>query len=131
MTNSTTEADNRQETARKAIAAILAERASAAKQGKVDSAATELERLDPETERKFVENDDIRTDTALKKIYAYWFIGILIGQLLLMNGIFAGVGMQYLKFDEYALHLYMGGTLAEVFGIVLVITKYLFSKKTK
>lgn len=69
-------------------------------------------------------------DTALKKLYAYWFIAILLGQLALMNLVFIGVGFGWLKFQEYALHLYMGGTLAEVFGVVFVITKYLFNRRT-
>ncbi len=46
-----------------------------------------------------------------------------------MNIVFICVGANYLNYEDYALHLYMGGTLAEVFGIVLVITKYLFAKK--
>ena len=74
--------------------------------------------------------DDRKTDTKLKKIYAYWFIGILIGQLLLMNAVFAAVGLKWLEFaDPSHLNLFMGGTLSEVFGVVLVITRYLFSRK--
>lgn len=80
-------------------------------------------------ERKRAETDDLRTDTRLRKHYARWFIGILIGQLVLMNVIFVCVGVGVLKFTDYALHLYMGGTLAEVFGIVYVITRYLFPKR--
>lgn len=74
--------------------------------------------------------NDQQTDTALKKLYAYWFIGILIGQLLIMNLIFIAVGLTMLNFIEPThLNLFMGGTLAEVFGVVYVITRYLFSKK--
>lgn len=87
----------------------------------------ELEKLDPLTEAKV---HDQKTDTGLKKLYAYWFIGILIGQLLIMNGIFIATGRSWLHFqDPTHLNLFMGGTLAEVFGVVLVITRYLFSKK--
>lgn len=75
---------------------------------------------------------DRATDTGLKKLYATWFIGILIGQLAVMNLVFVAVGLGVLKFEhESYLNLFMGGTLAEVFGVVLVITKYLFSRRIK
>ncbi len=61
--------------------------------------------------------------------YASWFIGILIGQLLLMNVTFFCVGLGFLAFSQWSLNLYMGGTLAEVFGVILIITKNLFPKK--
>ena len=89
--------------------------------------ATQITQLDPLTAAKV---DDTKTDTKLKKLYAYWFIGILIGQLLVMNLVFIAVGLSWLNFIEPThLSLFMGGTLAEVFGVVYVITRYLFSKK--
>ena len=88
-----------------------------------------IDSLDPDTVRKHVDNADRASDITLKKLYAKWFIAILIGQLVLMNLVFFGVGAEKLHFADYALHLYMGGTMAEVFGIVLVITKYLFPKR--
>ncbi len=89
--------------------------------------ASELENLDKE--KRLAEIDDRKTDTALKKRYAIYFIWILVVQLIVMNVVFVAVGLEKLKFQEPSLNLYMGGTLAEVFGVVLVITKYLFSKK--
>lgn len=86
--------------------------------------ARKLENLDDEHKRAVT--NDLKTDTNLKKIYATWFIGILIGQLLIMNAIFVAVGYGCLTFESGVLKLYMGGTLAEVFGIVIVITRYLF-----
>ena len=89
--------------------------------------ATELKSLDPLTQAKV---DDQVVDTELKKRYANWFILILIGQLVSMNIIFIATGLDYLHFqDPTHLNLFMGGTLAEVFGVVFVITRYLFSKK--
>jgi len=89
--------------------------------------ANELKKLDPLTEARV---DDQRTDTKLKKLYAKWFIIILAAQLLAMNVIFVFVGLDRLQFKEPThLNLFMGGTLAEVFGVVFVITRYLFSKK--
>lgn len=75
------------------------------------------------------EDKDKESDRELKRNYAYWFIGILIAQLIIMNTVFIIVGLGYLKFEEHVLELYMGGTLAEVFGVIVVITKNLFPKK--
>lgn len=69
---------------------------------------------------------DSEQDRGLKKKYAHWFIGILIVQLFIMNLVFICVGFGWLNFSSWSLNLYTGGTLAEVFGIVLVITKNLF-----
>ena len=45
-----------------------------------------------------------------------------------MNGIFVLIGAKLLHFSDFVINLFMGGTLAEVFGIVLVMARYLFSK---
>ncbi|CAM4406963.1 hypothetical protein [Pseudoalteromonas ostreae] len=73
--------------------------------------------------------EDFKADRELKKFYANWFIKILIAQLVVMNLLFFCVGFQCLAFDEWSLNLYMGGTLAEVFGVIFVITKNLFPTK--
>lgn len=73
--------------------------------------------------------EDARSDRELKKSYAKWFIWILVAQLLIMNFAFYGVGFGWLKYEKWTLDLYMGGTLAEVFGVILVITKNLFPLK--
>ncbi|MBO9490351.1 hypothetical protein J7384_08260 [Endozoicomonas sp. G2_1] len=74
--------------------------------------------------------EDSKADRELKKSYARWFVYILIGQLIVMNIAFFCVGFGWLSFDEWSLNLYMGGTLAEVFGVILVITKNLFPTKS-
>lgn len=96
--------------------------------------SSNVPRLDPELQaevnHKTAITEDKKADTVLKKLYARWFIGILIGQLLIMSAVFVAVGLGRLYYeDESALRLYMGGTLTEVFGVVFVITRYLFSKK--
>ena len=73
--------------------------------------------------------NDQETDTELKKVYAYRFIWILIGQLVVLNLVFIAIGLGYLKYSDFVINLFLGGTLLEVFGVVLVITKYLFSRK--
>lgn len=78
------------------------------------------------------EADDISQDKSLhrklKERYGNWFIWILIIQISVMNIIFICVGVGILKFLHWNLELYIGGTLAEVFGVILVITKHLFPK---
>lgn len=44
-----------------------------------------------------------------------------------MNGVFIADGAGKLEFEDLTLQLYMGGTLTEVFGLVLVVTKYLLN----
>lgn len=46
-----------------------------------------------------------------------------------MNLAFTAVGLKWMGFERYELELYLAGTLAEVFGIVLVITKNLFPQR--
>ena len=84
---------------------------------------SDSKKVDPLTEQKI---EDSKNDRALKKRYANWFIGILIGQLVIMNFAFVAVGFKWMGFARYELELYLAGTLAEVFGIVLIITKNLF-----
>ncbi|MDR3429993.1 hypothetical protein [Silvimonas sp.] len=74
------------------------------------------------------QTSDLIAETALKRFYAKWSMIGLAAQLLVMNLVFIGVGVQCLQFSDYILHLYMAGTLAECFGVVFVITRYLFSK---
>jgi hypothetical protein len=89
-------------------------------------ASPSLESLDPITRANV---DDKIADTKLKKIYAVSMIVILSAQLLAMNLIFLSVGMGFLKYESTNyLQIFMMGTLAEVFGAVLVITRYLFYK---
>ena len=88
--------------------------------------AIEREELDPITK---AEVKDKETDTDLKRVYAYGMIGILGAQLLIMNIVFVAVGCGWIKYEDSSyLKIFMGGTLAEVFGVILVITRYLFSK---
>jgi hypothetical protein len=75
--------------------------------------------------RKQDEKDRI-TDRMLKIIYGVCFIGILTLELIAMNAVFILTGLGKLKFSQWSLELYMGGTIAQVFGVVSVITKHLF-----
>ncbi|EAW1173078.1 hypothetical protein S922_15905 [Salmonella enterica subsp. enterica] len=85
--------------------------------------------LDPDSQRKHLNNKDFEEEIKLKKFYGFWFLVILACKLLIMNGVFILDGLKWVAFDPLTLQLYMGGTLTEVFGLVLVVTKYLFKRK--
>ncbi|EPK7771231.1 hypothetical protein QFL30_003564 [Klebsiella oxytoca] len=90
---------------------------------------TQVAGLDPEERRKKLNNRDFKAEIKLKKSYGKWFLIILAVQLAVMNLVFIFDGLKWLDFEPLTLQLYMGGTLTEVFGLVLVVTKYLFKKK--
>lgn len=83
---------------------------------------------DPEIAQKHIENENLKTDIQLKKTYACQFKWILIVQLAVMNVIFICIGIGWLTFSDLTIQLYLGGTLTEVFGIVFIMCRYLFSK---
>lgn len=80
-------------------------------------------------ERKRLSNLEFEEEIDLKRNYGKWFLFILGAQLLLMNMVFIANGFNWLYFKDSTLQIYMAGTLTEVFGLVLVVTKYLFKKK--
>lgn len=83
----------------------------------------EARRVDPLTSEKV---EDSRLDRKLRGQYAYWMIGILIGQLLLLNVVFILSGSNVLSYSDLTIQIFMGATLAEIFGVIVVITRYLF-----
>ncbi|NUL36624.1 hypothetical protein [Kosakonia sacchari] len=93
----------------------------------VAPAARQVSALD--AERRILDNKDFEAEINLKKAYGKWFLIILAMQLLIMNAVFIADGAGKLSFEDLTLQLYMGGTLTEVFGLVLVVTKYLFKRK--
>lgn len=97
----------------------------------IETSLSNASKSHPINSLEYQKVQNIESDRELKKLYAYWFIGILISQLLIMNSIFIGVGMGWFVFTDHVLKLYMGGTLLEVFGVVVVITKNLFPKINK
>lgn len=86
--------------------------------------ASQIERLS---------NEDVldrQVDRRLRQRWATIFVWILTIQLLVMNGVFIFVGLNFLQYQQkWVLELYLAGTLTEVFGIVLVITRNLFPEK--
>ena len=73
--------------------------------------------------------EDRKSDRRLKSLYAFSILFILACQLVVMNIVFWRTGLGKLSFEKWTLDLYMTGTLAEVFGVVIVITRHLFPNR--
>lgn len=74
---------------------------------------------------------DHQQDIALKKKYAYWLLGAVIGQLVLANGVFiayawAGKGW---NLEAVVINVWLGATLVQVIGVVTIVTRYLFPRR--
>jgi hypothetical protein len=65
---------------------------------------------------------DMGRDSDLKSTFSNYFLWALAFQLLVMNLVFVAVGVGCIEYEPSHLHLYMAGTLAEVFGVIFVIT---------
>jgi hypothetical protein len=74
---------------------------------------------------------DYKQDIDLKAVYARWLRWMLIGQLAFADLVFfiyawAGVGWNV---PTAAINVWLGATLIEVVGIVLVVVRYLFPRR--
>ncbi|MGB3615802.1 MAG: hypothetical protein WBA10_18545 [Elainellaceae cyanobacterium] len=73
--------------------------------------------------------EDRRSDRQLRQRYATWFMWILVSQLLVMNAVFILLGLGKLEYrNRWIVEIYIGATVVEVFGVVIVITRGLFPK---
>lgn len=88
-----------------------------------DEAAKRVE-LDSQAISTFCEV--IKEDTKIKKIYSIILIMMLGIELIVVNGVFILMGLKLLEYNEITLNIFIGGTLAEILGLVLIIVKYLF-----
>lgn len=68
-----------------------------------------------------------QNDNELKKKYSKILIGILILQLIVMNLIFILKGFSILNFADTTFNLFITATIAEVFTLVTIIVRYLFT----
>lgn len=66
----------------------------------------------------------------LRKRYAKWFFKLLVVQLIVMN-VFFIIVIAFVVHDEWALRIYLGGTLLQVFAVVRLIVKNLFPDSPK
>lgn len=72
------------------------------------------------------DRSDRQADRNLRTSYANRWFKVLVVQLLVMNVVFISVGFGKLHFSEWAINVYVTGTLAQVFLVVRDIVKYLF-----
>ena len=66
-------------------------------------------------------------DNNLKEKYSRLLIRILVLQLLIMNVIFVCRGLNLLEFNDTTFNIFITATIAEVFSLVTIIVKYLFT----
>lgn len=68
-----------------------------------------------------------KNDNELKKKYSKILVAILLTQLLIMNIIFILHGANVLVFSDTTFNIFVTATIAEVFTLVTIIVKYLFT----
>ena len=68
-------------------------------------------------------------DNKLKKTYSLILVIILGIELVVMNVIFILKGANVLNFSDTTFNLFITATIAEVFTLVTIIVKYLFTDK--
>ena len=68
-----------------------------------------------------------KNDNQLKEKYAEKLIKILVSQLVGMNIIFILRGINVLTFSDTTFNIFIAATIAEVFSLVTIIVKYLFT----
>jgi hypothetical protein len=91
--------------------------------------AVELSAL-PRT-NDYLERLDREQDIKLKRRYARVLLWLLAGQLAVADGVFiayAQVGAHW-RLSATVIDVWLGATLIEVVGIVLVVTRYLFPRR--
>lgn len=71
-------------------------------------------------------SDSINKDINLKEKYALVLVAMLGIQLVALDGIFIASGLGFLNFSDLSFNIFITGTLGEIFGLVVVIVKYLF-----
>jgi hypothetical protein len=92
--------------------------------------ATEIYSL-PGRTNDYLDQIDRQQDIDLKGRYAKWLLFLLAAQLLIADGVFfvyAQVGAHW-KLSASVIDVWLGSTLVEVVGIVLVVTRYLFPRR--
>lgn len=72
-------------------------------------------------------SNKVKKEIELKDTYAVYLIWILIGQLILLNLWFVLKGRGIIMFADSTFNIFITAGIAEVFVLVRVIVKYLFS----
>jgi hypothetical protein len=77
---------------------------------------------------KQIDRDERQSIIFLRKMYAWGLLILLGGQLLFMNVILILTGLNLVHIAPSTMQFYLTGTLGEIFGVVTVASKFLFSK---
>lgn len=70
-------------------------------------------------------------DVKLKGFYAYFLPAVMVGQLAAADAgffLYAHFGRSW-DIEASIMHVWLGSTVVEVIGIVLVVTRYLFPRR--
>jgi sterol desaturase/sphingolipid hydroxylase (fatty acid hydroxylase superfamily) len=89
-----------------------------------------FEGLDPH-DHEALKGIDRWQDIRLKRSYAWILISLVIAQLVAANAVFvayAWAGMHW-RLETDVIQVWLGATLVELIGLVLVITQYLFPRR--
>lgn len=98
-----------------------------AEQGNAPSARS-LERLPPDDE---ISRQAAEDELQFKRTYAYGLFGFMGLQLFFANlgfFLYAWLGVDW-NVDPSVMHVWLGATVVEVFGITAVVTRYLFPNR--
>lgn len=68
-------------------------------------------------------------DGKIKNKYSTWLFIILVIQLVALDGIFVLKGLKILDLDDTTLNVFITASIAEIFALVTIIVKYLFTDK--
>ncbi|HTL42225.1 MAG TPA: hypothetical protein VL294_12205 [Pseudolysinimonas sp.] len=86
----------------------------------------------PAVRRDRASADDAELDVKLKKMVAAIALILMAIQIVVADIVFVVYGnAQEWKIDTPAISAWLGATVIEVIGVVLVIASYLFPKRTK
>jgi hypothetical protein len=76
---------------------------------------------------RFWEDLRFRASTRhFREIYAYILAALLVGQLLVIDGIFLAVGMGWLQYEVGPLRVFVSATIAQVVALGMVIVHHFF-----
>ena len=81
---------------------------------------------DPDKTRNHLENKDLNNNIELLTWYGRGFFWLLVTELVVLNGFFLARGLGCLQFNSVDFNVYVGGTLLQTFGVILVIARGLF-----
>lgn len=90
-----------------------------------------LKKLKKETEQKDQEIQAAKSHAEIKDYFAKRLMRATLAQLVVLNLVFIAYGLGFLEFNDYVLHVYIVGTLAELIGVILVISRGLFDSDKK